>query len=65
MGKEHLRKAKVIIIVESKVLLLKDTGLENYTVGKYIYKYKVYKVLFKKKQKQPVDTWMTPSLPCI
>lgn len=56
MGKEHLRKAKVIIIVESKVLLLKDTGLENYTVGKYIYKYKVYKVLFKKKQKQPVDT---------
>ena len=33
------------ITSEGKVLLLKDIDLKIYTVGKYVKKYKVYKVL--------------------
>lgn len=44
------------VTVEGKVLLLKDTGLENYTVGKYIYINTRFIKFYLKKQKQPVDT---------
>lgn len=56
------RRENNYVTIEDKVLLLKDIGLEIYTVGKYVKKYKVYIVLFFFKS---VDIGMNPSLPCI
>lgn len=42
MGK-CLGKAEIVIMSQliGKILFLKDIGLEIYTVGKYVYKYRV------------------------
>lgn len=45
---EKLNEFFTMSQLKGKLLLLKDTGLETYTLGKYVYKYSLQSFIYKK-----------------